>query len=342
MKPRKTIALGINGEGRGHASRALSLLPSLVERYRVIVYTPHTIRSLFQPFTREGVVLRDLPHIHYITEEFKINYPATIRSNIPLFLRFPKILGGLRASLREERVGLVVSDYEPFLSRAAVAERIPCLLLNHPGVVLRSFSLFPDALAAKLVSLFMMPSGGTPLLSSFYRGTVGPLIRKEIREQAPTPGERFLVYAKPCFKAQVLDILEELQVPYDLFPDPHKDFPTHLARCRGVITGAGHQIIAESLYLGKPVCAIPFKGQYEQRLNAIMLERSGRGLHAPPSRLKEKLTEFIHQIETFPRQPSTSEPICTEDSTGAVLRYIRAALARRPVGVSPVPVKVNP
>ena len=50
-----------------------------------------------------------------------------------------------------------------------------------------------------------------------------------------------------------------------------------LGSCKAVLTNGGFTLISESIYLKKPVLSIPVKGQFEQILNAIYLERLGYG-----------------------------------------------------------------
>ena len=48
-----------------------------------------------------------------------------------------------------------------------------------------------------------------------------------------------------------------------------------MINCHAIICGAGFETPAEALYLGKKMMVMPIKGQYEQRCNAVALERLG-------------------------------------------------------------------
>ncbi len=54
-------------------------------------------------------------------------------------------------------------------------------------------------------------------------------------------------------------------------------FFNDLGSCKAVLANGGFTLISESIYLKKPVLSIPVKGQFEQILNAIYLERLGYG-----------------------------------------------------------------
>jgi UDP-N-acetylglucosamine:LPS N-acetylglucosamine transferase len=135
---------------------------------------------------------------------------------------------------------------------------------------------------------------------SFYRGDIGPLIRQEIKSAPRQDSGRLTVYLKPGYKESVVRILDELGLVYDVFPDPNKNYAQHLASCTAVITSAGHQSICEAIYLGKPIFVIPQRGQYEQRLNAQMLRKSGRGEYSTLRALKKRLPRFLERLEDFP------------------------------------------
>ena len=52
-------------------------------------------------------------------------------------------------------------------------------------------------------------------------------------------------------------------------------FQNHLSQCSGVITHCGFSTTSEALILGKKLWAIPIKGQWEQKLNSLKLEKLG-------------------------------------------------------------------
>ena len=53
-----------------------------------------------------------------------------------------------------------------------------------------------------------------------------------------------------------------------------------MARCRGVISTAGFESIAEAMYLGRPVQVVPVEGHYEQLCNAVDAVRAGAGIRS--------------------------------------------------------------
>jgi UDP:flavonoid glycosyltransferase YjiC (YdhE family) len=73
-----------------------------------------------------------------------------------------------------------------------------------------------------------------------------------------------------------------------------------LATGQALVTTAGNQLVGESLYLGKPVLALPEPGNFEQHLNGHLLQRLGSGISAPAERLNaEVVLSFLSRLDTF-------------------------------------------
>jgi uncharacterized protein (TIGR00661 family) len=218
--------------------------------------------------------------------------------------------------------------WEPCSSLAAAQCGVPVLNLNHPGVVLKFLSLSPVAWVAQAVAGLMMPPAHKTLICSFYRGDVGPIIRRELRRVIPASGDYYLVYAKDSSRDRVRAVLSRFpEVRFRIFPDSSADFDEALTGCRGVIAPAGHQLLSESLYLGKPVLAIPQTGQFEQKLNARMLRHSGRGYEARMDTLERSLRRFIADIDRFPLPATGMEVFRFTDDTGRAASLISRFVA---------------
>ena len=71
-----------------------------------------------------------------------------------------------------------------------------------------------------------------------------------------------------------------------------------LASSRAVIAGAGFTTMTEAIYLGKPMLAVPFEGQYEQILNASYLSEMGYGERAREI-TREGVGAFLERAETY-------------------------------------------
>ncbi|MBU0935450.1 MAG: hypothetical protein KKI09_04320 [Spirochaetes bacterium] len=300
----KTIALAANGEGFGHASRMVSLVQSLQYSYRLVLYAPASIQAFLleklDGKTPETLQIRTIPSLQFAKVGEGIKYFRTLKRNLPILLSLRSRLAILRNQLRSDSVDVLISDFEPFSTWAAKALNIPVLQINHPGVVLRSSSIQLDALLAKLVAVLMMGAYTKRQLVSFYDGDVGPIIRPQLVAKPKSCDDFILVYVKKEYRKLVLDALDAIgNISYRVYPDSGSalDYESALVSCKAVISSAGHQTISECMFLGKPLFAIPQRGQFEQRLNADRLQQSGYGRHGRLWRLERQLRTFLAEVE---------------------------------------------
>lgn len=97
-------------------------------------------------------------------------------------------------------------------------------------------------------------------------------------------------------------------------------FVSDLASCRAVIGSAGMSLLGEAIALGKPVFAVPVRGQYEQVLNACYLRECGYGAFEetleprPLSRFLSNLDSFRARIQATPQHDANSRLCATLDA----------------------------
>jgi uncharacterized protein (TIGR00661 family) len=125
-----------------------------------------------------------------------------------------------------------------------------------------------------------------------YMSPYGPMRQSPedaLKVLAAFPEVRFKVFAKTLPAAAPANV--ELSV-FD-----RAAFTKALATCSAVISTAGHQLLSECVYLGKPVLGVPFDN-YEQSFNAMMIENLGIGMRTRD--LDEELVrEFLGRREEF-------------------------------------------
>jgi len=303
-RQRDRIAVSVNGEGRGHLTRMTALARRLEGRYSLAFWCPDAIReSLARAFP--GVPVRAVPFLRIVMRGASLDLPGTAAANLPTLASAGNAVSALAAELEEIGPVGVLSDFEPFLPEAAARLGLPVLQLNHPGIVTRLGGADPEALVAKIVAARMMGRFDRLLLSSFYGGDIGPILRPEILAAAKDRRREdfVLVYAREGFEERFRDLARACPSrKFRFFPDPRGDYPSALASCRAIVAPAGHQTLSEALCLGVRVFAVPIAGQYEQRLNAEMLGRSGRGAWAPAEAFEEPLLRFLSELDGYPRR----------------------------------------
>jgi uncharacterized protein (TIGR00661 family) len=168
----------------------------------------------------------------------------------------------------------------------------------------------------------LVPRPDVSLVTTFYFGEVTndrtflfpPILRREVLDCTPTDGTAIVVYFTQAFESFLehlrryprerflvygQGVEEETEHGNLLFKPPSRDGFLHdLASCKAVIATAGFTLITESLHLGKPVLALPMARQFEQELNALLLEQLGYGKNGRrPSH--DTVGEFLYRLPEF-------------------------------------------
>ena len=316
------IAIAFCGEGFGHASRISAIASELKKYHNLTFWCPVEVQAFFKKNYPEAEPY-SVPLLSIVKKHNKIQLFPTMKVNAQSILLSKKIVSDLAKKLLELKIEAVISDYEPFLAKAAKKIGIPLLLFNHPGIITRFSKFHTSYFLSSFTAKVMMPyyKENNLIISSFYHGDVGPIIRNELKQIKTKKEDFILVYLKTSLKDKILPVLEKLQeVNFKYFPNHEDDFISALASCKGVIAPAGHQLISECLYLKKPILVIPESRQYEQLLNAQMLLKTGLGDMIDEKNMKESIINFIHKTEIgfFSKNNKLENFILTDDLENAV------------------------
>ena len=323
------IGFSLAGEGRGHAARVVALSQLLRDRYDIVYFCPEPARDFILKHIPDAEI-EPVPALNFVKNGHGIDYFRTLFTTIRQLQTLKSDIAVLTERIRRQGLSALISDFEPYASWAAAHCGVPVLNLNHPGVILKFLTISPAAWVAQIVATLMMPPAQKTLICSFYRGDIGPIIRNDLRRSIPRRGDYYLVYTKDSSRSRVQAVLDRFpDQRFRVFPNPEDDFTEALIGCRGVIAPAGHQLLSESLFLGKPVLAIPQIGQFEQRLNARMLRLSGRGEVGRIRSLESDMARFIARIDEFPRSASGLERFRFTDDTRRAASLIEDFIAEQ-------------
>jgi len=301
------VVYGVHGYGRGHATRAMAVLPELVRRHEVrILAGGDAYRALAHNYD----VLR-LPTLRYYhSRPGKRSAYLTLKRAFPaavdLLWRGP-ILGMVIEVLEEFRPDVVLCDSEPWTHRAARAIGIPRVSFDHFGVLVycrwpMAWWQRPMNWLESLTYRALMVSPERVIVASFHRPpirregvrVIGPVLRAAVRETPASDGDHLLVYfssGEKYFRPAVETALREVGCPVTVYgtnrvgqeenlmfrPIANRPFVHDLASCRAVVSTAGNQLISEAVHFGKPMLLMP-EDSLEQRLNAATVERLGLGM----------------------------------------------------------------
>ena len=160
-----------------------------------------------------------------------------------------------------------------------------------------------DYRIARMVVRAMVPNAGEYLVTTFFRPPLArrrttlipPIVRPEIAAATCEQGDHLVVYASGAKRE--IEALKATGVPcfvygmrggpdepvkdrnLEMRPPSNEGFVEALRTCKGVVAGGGFSLMSEAVYLGKPLLAVPLRGQFEQLMNARYLQRTGYGMY---------------------------------------------------------------
>ncbi|MGC9049242.1 MAG: MJ1255/VC2487 family glycosyltransferase [Patescibacteria group bacterium] len=249
--------------------------------------------------------------------------PGVIFSNL---IRFSRVLN-------EFRPDLIISDFEPFSAYWAKWKDIPLIKINNQSVMTLTkikipAEFYPDYLTSRTVVDIFAPRAKfnfvlsfspelTPIKKRYQKNSflVPPILRGKIFSLQPKKQNFILVYqTSPVYQKKLIKILTQFsQIRFNIYNLDSEFYPVNnlqfknfseneflsdLANCRAVITNGGFTLISEAIYLGKPILSWPVQNDFEQILNAILLERSSYGKFSENLN-QQTLGDFLNNLDFY-------------------------------------------
>ena len=310
-----TIVYSVNGEGRGHATRVQAIIEELIPEHRFVLLASQDAYEHFRTEYQDHpfVKVSPIPGLRFKYHRGKLCYLRSVLAAAPFVWNLSSAVRAVERVLLRVQPDLAITDFEPLLPRAAKKCQVPWLSLDHQHFLsVSDFRGLPAHL--RWQSRFLRCSIGM-----FYRGQkgeavssfahlptrkgcesverIGVLIRRKIRSmktQASNAGH-LLVYVRGDAPNHFWNSLSKIQKPIyvfgkclppvlpnvEFFGIQNDKFIRHLATCDALITTAGNQLVGEAFYLGKPVLAIPERGNFEQGVNGWLVSQSQGGWSMP-------------------------------------------------------------
>jgi uncharacterized protein (TIGR00661 family) len=269
------ILYAIQGTGNGHLSRAMEIIPILQQHGEVDILISGNQSQVELPF-----------EVNY--RFHGLSFVASKSGGISFFksmlnIKLFRLIKEIR-KLNVERYNLVISDYEPISAWACAIRNVKCVQLSHQAAVMHKESPKPD----------IKYHFGNYVLNHYCPSTIkygfhfekyaeaifSPVIRKQVRELETSDQGHYVVYL-PAYHDEVLyQFLWNFSARWVVFskytlapytkdnvtflPVENEVFLKELASCKGVMTGAGFELMV-----------IPMENQFEQQCNAESLKRMG-------------------------------------------------------------------
>jgi uncharacterized protein (TIGR00661 family) len=310
-----TIVYSVNGEGRGHATRVQAIVEMLIPRHRFILLASEDAYAHFRGEYNDhpNVKVSPIPGLKFKYHGGKLSYVRSVFGSVPFLWNLRSSVRAIERVLLREQPDLAITDFEPLLPRAATRLQVPWLSLDHQHFLsVSDFGSLPALM--RWQSRFLRCSIGL-----FYRGQIGEavssfahlparngceqverigvLVRRKIQtiKSRATNAGHLLVYVRGEAPDRFWDALSKIQKPVyvfgkclppvlqniEYFGIQNEKFIRYLASCDALITTAGNQLVGEAFYLGKPVLAIPERGNFEQCVNGWLVSQSQGGWSVP-------------------------------------------------------------
>lgn len=283
----KRILYAVQGTGNGHVARAREIIPILKKYGQIDI-----LLSADQSEVDLGHKVRfRFPGLTFLyNQKGGLSYWQTFLKNNPLQL--------IRDiwKLPVKAYDLVVVDFEFTAAWACRLRGVPSIALGHQAAFLSDRTPRPAKRMwwGEWILKWYAPCSRAlgfhfDQFDSFIKT---PVIRSEVRSLRPEFKGHYCVYLPAFGSAELESVLSGFQnTQWEVFsrstssayrsgnlhfqPIDNEHFLERLRTCNGVLMSAGFEGPSEALFLGKKVCVLPIKGQYEQMCNAAALDSFG-------------------------------------------------------------------
>ncbi|HLP80122.1 MAG TPA: glycosyltransferase family protein [Acidobacteriota bacterium] len=321
-KSKDIIFFGVSGEGHGHATRCAAVATELQKTHRIIFFASHKSYTYLKSKFDEVYEIYGLELSH---RNGAVSILGTAWVNIPLLDRAKKTIRDLVQKIDELNPKLIISDFEPFIARAALKCKrnyitfdnqqilhyadlnVPWSQKYYFGLAKGVISYFYPKKPMYSITTFLAPM---QLNAPIRVDQCGPVSGKMLKASKKKSND-VVVYLRSSAHDHVLKLLQTLtHYKFHVYGIPpgeskgnmiyygisHPTFEKNLAKCKAVIATAGLSLASEIVILGKPIFCIPEKNDFEQYLNAITVERENFGTWSYSNKITiEKLNDFLER-----------------------------------------------
>lgn len=324
INQKKRVIYSVCGEGLGHAMRSAVILEKLIKKYDILIFaSDRAYQYLSQKFD-------NVHEIHGFNTVYENNAVNNRKTFVKAMKTLPRDLNSnlklLYKIARDFKPQIIVSDFEFYASLLSNLLRIPLISIDNMHVITRCNIEYPDKYRAEklkaegvvrsfivrperyIIISYFCPEIKNPEKTIIYP----PVLRKEIMGLKREYGDHILVYQTSKSNEKLLKTLKNCGEKFVIYgfdldkkdgnlefkPFNESEFFEDIQNSRAVITNGGFTLISEALYLKKPVLSIPVKGQFEQILNAIYLEKLGYGeFHEEIN--NDNLKKFLNNLSKY-------------------------------------------
>lgn len=322
------------GTTNGHVSRSLAIAGSLPEHEFHFLGGGRVLSRVSEEYP-----VTELPMLRTVIRNQKVSVTGTMGQIARRVLELSRVKRQILKIIEEWQPDLALCDREFFLPFACREVGLKCVSVNHSrvlrcteypvpreqrkswGLAMANDRLFFDYCPHYLTVSFYHPP--FKKLRNVRDELLPPVLRREVFELSATEGDHVLAYLFSVHAEGLLKSLKTLRrevIIYGLSDEVRREGNLHfkpfnaesiledLASCSYAIVNAGHNLISEALFYGKPVLAFPIATLFEQYLNAYFLKELGYGdsyfgdgsMEAFLEKAEEKMEKFRQAVMSSP------------------------------------------
>ena len=335
------IIYSMAGEGRGHATRAKTVIDQLTRRqHEVVILAPEFAYKLLSELYRnnERVTVEEIPGLLFHYSKCRLDFSRTALAAIDYVRGLPLLVARLQQRIERFEPDLAITDFEPALPRAAKLAGVPWMSVDHQHfLVVSDFDPLPKSLQwkawgmAQIVGQYYR-NPAKMVVSSFYFPEVKPryqnvvqtgvLLREQVVNSHPEKGDHLVAYIRRFATPPMMEALQKCghevriyglgEKPSDgnlrFRPISEDGFLDDLRTCNALISNAGNQLLGEALYLDKPILVFPEAKNFEQEINARFLKLGGGGDWCFVDEFDStRLEKFLGSLDGFQCQTPKSQ-----------------------------------
>ena len=315
------ILYGVCGEGFGHSSRAKEIIKHLENKgHTILIITYGQATEVLKEFN-----LIEIEGISLSFSQGKLSLSKTVIDNLKKIPKNLKNWDKIKEKISKFKPQICISDMEVLVPIISYWKGLPLISIDNQHRFTHMTLDIPtsyskDFLIAKTAINACISRADAFIIMSFSKSKiirdkektyiVNPLLRNEIINLKKKESDFFLVYqTKP--DSSLISILKNIPKKFIvygynkerqqgnlIFKKTNKNFINDLAASKAVIASSGFTLMSEAIYLKKPYFAIPLKGQFEQTLNSLFLQKSGLGTFSVNPREIE-IRGFISNLNKY-------------------------------------------
>ena len=346
------ILYSVAGDGKGHATRSSVILNYLKNRHQIILAANNDAYEFFKNQNKP------VNHLKGHRLVYKKNKVALTKTYLKYLINKKHIhkynFNILRTLVKQHKPDVIISDFEPTSFKVAQKYKIPIISVDNQNLITNANYDVPysDALSymfskkvisdfSKDADFYVISSFFEPELKTQNSVIVPPILRPELESLIAIKKDYVMVYQTSKTNRRLIKILRTIKQNFVIYGwnmekkinnlefrrFNERKFLEDLSECKALITNGGFTTITEALHLKKPILSLPIKNQFEQKINALHLDKLGYGEHVNKVERK-RIVDFLYNLTPYEVNLSRYEPK-TNHYTFQVFDYLLGRIHKR-------------